>query len=255
MSTLESKAPDAPIDKIEWRVDGKPSSSNKSRFVPYLDAPTVAELLDDWVGAGNWKDDYENGPGKGLYCRGSIRVGDEWVTKTDIGVPSNFEPEKGSVSDAFKRVFCLKWGVGRNVYDLPTLWAPCDVRQNGKGENVAYPNDKTLPDLHRQLKALGIDANGGRVAAAPEHEIDGGGAPTREEERPAPAATDAGPVSYTPAVDTCDPDAMDKPDLVAALTLLTLPTNGPVPILRARLREHLAEHGAELDQQRKAAGE
>lgn len=159
MTTL-TQAPDAPLSAVEWRVDGKPSGA-KARFVPYLNAPTVARLLDQWVGAANWKDDYEPAAGKGLWAVVSIRVEDEWVPKKDIGVPSNFEGEKGQVSDAFKRAACLKWGVGRNVYDLPTLWAPCRVDQKGN----AWPTDDTLPHITKQLKALGIEANGGTVAA------------------------------------------------------------------------------------------
>lgn len=158
--TALGTAPDAPLAAVEWRVDGKPQGA-KARFVPYLNAPTVARLLDQWVGAGNWKDDYEPAVGKGLWAVVSVRVGDEWVSKKDIGVPSNFEGEKGQVSDAFKRAACLKWGVGRNVYDLPTLWAPCRVDQKGN----AWPTDDTLPHITKQLKALGIEADGGTVAA------------------------------------------------------------------------------------------
>lgn len=176
--TLTTPAPSAPLDAVEWRVDGKPSN-NKSRFVPYLDAKTVASLLDEWVGPFNWQDAYEPAPGKGLWCHLSIRgVIDiqtghsEWVTKTDIGVPSNFESEKGQVSDAFKRAATLKWGVGRNVYDLPTLWAPVDVKRNAKNEDVAWPNDKTMPSIRQQLKALGFETDGGKAAAYHDDEAD-----------------------------------------------------------------------------------
>lgn len=170
MSALAA-APDIPIDRVEWRVDGKPTgegSKARCRFVPYLDARDIAELLDQWVGPANWRDAYEaiTIDGKfGLLCHLSVRDPEtgEWVTKTDVGVPSNFEGQKGAVSDAFKRAGCLKWGVGRNVYELPTLWAPCRTYTQG-GKVQAAPNDRSLPDIHRQLKAMGIEASGGRVA-------------------------------------------------------------------------------------------
>ena len=199
-------APDAPLKDVEWRVDGRPSGA-KARFVPYLNAPTVARLLDLWVGPENWRDEYEPAPGKGLWCHLSVRVKDvintatgssvsDWVTKTDIGVPSNFEGEKGQVSDAFKRAACLKWGVGRNVYDLPTLWAPCRVDPKGN----AWPNDETLPHIQKQLKALGFEAAGGTVAAYHDEpdENEGGGAVDRE-------AAGASPVrETTPALASFD---------------------------------------------------
>lgn len=205
MSALET-APTAPLKDVEWRVDGKPSGA-KARFVPYLNAPTVASLLDQWVGAANWSDRYEPvAQGKGLWCHLSVRAGAEWVTKTDIGVPSNFEGEKGQVSDAFKRVACLKWGVGRNVYDLPTLWAPCRVDAKGN----AWPNDETLPHIQKQLKALGFDASGGTVAAYhddPEPtDRESGGASDRKEEGEAGTSRldPAPPTANTPALATFD---------------------------------------------------
>lgn len=160
-------APAISLDRVEWRVDGKPTGeggNTRCRFVPYLDARDIAALLDDWVGPGNWSDAYEPGEIAGkpaMWCHLSIRVGDDWVTKTDVGVPSNFEGQKGAVSDSFKRAGCLKWGVGRNVYELPTLWAPCRVDNKGN----TWPNDQSLPSIRKQLAAAGLSADGGRVAA------------------------------------------------------------------------------------------
>lgn len=161
------KAPDVPLEDIEWRIDGKPYN-NRCRFVPYVSASTVSDLLDKWVTPGNWKDQYEPVTYAGkeaLWCALSIRVGDEWVTKCDIGVPSNFEAQKGAVSDAFKRAACLKWGVARNVYSMPNdIWAPCDVRTYNNKEQ-AHPNDKSLPAIHAELKRRGYEASG-RLAGA-----------------------------------------------------------------------------------------
>ena len=162
--TPETRAPDAPLAEVEWRVDGRPNG-NRCRYVPYLSATTVARLLDEWVGPARWKDDYEQSHlGKGLWGIVSIQFGDEWVTKKDVGVPSQFEAEKGTVSDAFKRVACIKWGVGRNVYSLPNVWAPCRVDDKGR----AWPTDATLPAIRNELKKLGYEAESGRLSAPDE---------------------------------------------------------------------------------------
>jgi hypothetical protein len=166
MSELKN-APDVPLSKVEWRVDGRPYKS-RVRVVPYIDARDVAEMLDEWVGPANWKDKYSDHPIAGKpaeMCMLSVRVGDEWVTKQDVGVPSNFESQKGTVSDAFKRVATIKWGVGRNVYELPAdIWVPCDVK-----DDKAYLNDKSLPAIHEELRKRGFgDVQGGRVANDPE---------------------------------------------------------------------------------------
>lgn len=211
-------APAAPLKEVEWRVDGKPVEEQgkdpRCRFVPYLDAVIIATLLDQWVGPENWVDTYETMTVAGkeaMWCRLSIRVGDEWVTKTDIGVPSSFEPQKGAVSDAFKRAACLKWGVGRNVYDLPTLWAPCRTFTTPKGvQGVA--NKNTLPALLAQLKDRGFDDAAGKVREEEpvDQAPDGVDPETGEITKPAPSPAGPG----TPTGDGASP--MDR---VNALSL------------------------------------
>lgn len=174
-------APTATFDQIEWRVDSKPFERNGShscRYVPYLDAAGVAAMLDAWVGPFNWSDRYEHSTFVGkpaLICVLSVREtkDDAWVGKTDVGVPSNSSPEKGMLSDAFKRAATLKWGVGRNVYEMPTVWAPCDVDNKGN----ARPNKQTMGGIKAALAQAGVNVEGeGRAREADE-----------EETRPAPA--------------------------------------------------------------------
>lgn len=168
-----SLAPDVPLEDVKWRVQGNPTDRKTAQFVPYVDASIVSRLLDQWVGPTGWRDVYEPATGKGLWCHLSIRDPEtgEWVTKTDIGVPSNMEAEKGLVSDAFKRAACLKWGVARNVYALPTTWAPCDVRDRG-GKQTAYPNDKTIPAILERLRLAGFENAVVREGAADESHED-----------------------------------------------------------------------------------
>lgn len=177
--TTLATAPSVPLDQIEWRVDGPPASARSgsghvSRFVPYIDAAIVARLLDEWVGPGRWSDEYHPGELAGkpvLWCHLSIEVSPgEWVTKRDVGKPSNFEAEKGTVSDAFKRAACLKWGVGRNVYDVPgDLWAPCRT-YTSNGKTHAAPNAETIPALIKQLTERGYSTEGVRVGGGAEEQ-------------------------------------------------------------------------------------
>ena len=158
-------APSVKLHEVEWRIDGN-EHNGRARYVPYLDARWVAAALDDWVGPQNWEDSYE--PTKMLgkeavICTIKIwfpATGDtspdsdsydaipgRWVSKTDIGF--NDGPAgvavKGNYSDAFKRVGTGRWGVGRNVYDLPgDIWAQVEIR-NGK----AYKH----PGAHLQIRA------------------------------------------------------------------------------------------------------
>jgi hypothetical protein len=161
-------APPVALELVEWRVDSPPTDPSlklsRCRFVPYVNAPIVRRLLDEWVGPFGWEDTYEPatlGGQAGLWCHLTIHGPDRTVTKRDFGVPSNMESGKGLVSDAFKRAACLKWGVAGNVYDLPTLWGPCKVGRNKKGEPIAYFDpERTAADLLKQLIALGYEASG-----------------------------------------------------------------------------------------------
>jgi hypothetical protein len=125
---FEGLAPDIPLEHVKWRQQGNPSRG-EYQHVPYIDARHVAETLDRWVGPMNWSVSYgspENWKGNNpvLWCHISVRNPEtmEWVIKSDVGTESNFESEKGLVSDAFKRA-AVAWGVGRNVYGLGTVWA------------------------------------------------------------------------------------------------------------------------------------
>lgn len=179
-------APLIPLELVEWKVDSKPIERDgqvpKARFVPYIDARDVARLLDEWVGPANWSDAQHGGAydeasvagDAGMWC--SIAVWDprsgEWLVKTDFGRPSNVESGKGLVSDAFKRCACVKWGCGRNVYDLPNVWAPVRVTtktgKDGKDAKQAWPIAATLPSILEQLHAMGFEASGGRVIVVDE---------------------------------------------------------------------------------------
>lgn len=224
---------DVPLEQVEWRVDSEPYERNgrtSCRWVPYLNAPIVARLLDEWVGPDGWSDSYDSGTLAGkevLWCH--LDIGG--VVKSDVGVPSNTEAQKGMVSDAFKRAACLKWGVGRNVYDLPTLWAVCGSRNGKNDKKIATETPETLPDILRQLKTRGFDAEGGRVRDEPE-ESELAGAPANVDVRTGELA----PVS--------DLDAMRPRELNAALRDRGLDASGTEAEMRERLRAALAEHPA-----------
>jgi hypothetical protein len=107
----------------------------------YKTARTDMQLLDETVGAYNWKCEYEEIKGN-LYCGISIydESKKEWITKWDCGVESAFgDKEKGEASDSFKRAG-FKWGIGRELYTSPFIYISADKCniQNKNGKNVCY---------------------------------------------------------------------------------------------------------------------
>ena len=130
MSTLSTEL-SKPFDasKVSWRIGNtnakklgvKPWQATKGSALAYIDARDVMERLDSVVGMENWQCRY---PFQGC-CELSIKIGDSWITKSNMAGETQVEAEKGQASDAFKRAAVL-FGIGRYLYDLPFIWIDLD---------------------------------------------------------------------------------------------------------------------------------
>lgn len=120
-------------DEIECRV-GTVTDKGCSLLM-YKDARVDMRLLDEVVGAMNWKREHQLINGN-LFCTVSIRdeVTGDWVSKQDVGVESQTEKEKGQASDAFKRA-CFNWGIGRELYTCPFVWINLEEKEWRVGAN------------------------------------------------------------------------------------------------------------------------
>lgn len=125
---------DLTADEIEVRVQSV--KTNGLVLLLYKDARVDMNILDETVGAENWQREHYECKGN-LFCRVGIKCGKterpEWVWKSDCGVESNTEAQKGEASDSFKRA-CFNWGIGRELYTSPFIWADaknCNIN-NGK---------------------------------------------------------------------------------------------------------------------------
>ena len=126
------KAP-FPADKLSWRIGQKNKDKTKAMMLVYIDSRDVQDRLDEVCGM-DWSDSYSEVRGR-LVC--SITI--NGVTRTDGAGDTDFEAEKGGLSDAFKRA-AVKWGVGRYLYDAKNYntWVNCkdmpdyDIYKNNK---------------------------------------------------------------------------------------------------------------------------
>ena len=178
MSDKYPNPPGCQLADVEWRADSEPyqrGSGTVARWVPHLTYSICANLLDEWVGSNNWRiDGYKLAPWNegGLMCQVSIRFpgSDEWVPRQAAGdIPVGQHSVKGAETDAFKRCVGRAWGCGRNVYELPTLFAPCGSRQAKSGKTFATMIPETVPALVKELKKLGFNPGEHVIVAADEH--------------------------------------------------------------------------------------
>jgi len=116
---------------IHWRVGATTGDKSKGIALAYLDARDVMKRLDDICGD-LWQVEY---PFDGC-CRIGIKIGDEWVWRSNGAGETNVEGEKGKFSDAFKRAGVL-WGIGRYLYYLPNVW--CELTPKGRTHVIVNP--------------------------------------------------------------------------------------------------------------------
>jgi hypothetical protein len=86
----------------------------------YKDARCDMNILDETVGAYNWKREHTR---DNKNCIVSIwdKEKEQWISKEDTGAESFTEKEKGLASDSFKRA-CFNWGIGRELYTSPFIY-------------------------------------------------------------------------------------------------------------------------------------
>lgn len=138
---MEYKFRDLRADEIDCRI-----STVKEKGITlllYKDARVDQNILDETVGPMNWQNDYKEIKGN-MYCYVSIfdETKDSWITKSNCGVESYSEKEKGEASDAFKRA-CFNWGIGRELYTAPRIWIPesaCEIKskQDHFSEKISF---------------------------------------------------------------------------------------------------------------------
>lgn len=121
-----------PFEPTEVKYKPQTVSGNRAIAVAYVDARLIQDRLDQVLGVENWQDEYEPLPGGSVLCRLRVRLGEHWITKMDVGSPSE-QPDEGdrtkaAFSDALKRA-AVKFGIGRYLYRLPVAWVDYDPQK------------------------------------------------------------------------------------------------------------------------------
>ncbi len=139
-SVAEQLAAPFPASEVRWKP--QTVSGSRALAIAYIDARAVIDRLDEVLGIDGWTDAYEVLPDGSVVCTLKARIGETWVSKVDVGGPSE-QPDEGdrrkaAFSDALKRA-AVKLGIGRYLYRLPRQWVDWDPQ---KRQFVRIP---TLP--------------------------------------------------------------------------------------------------------------
>ncbi len=163
-------------EEVDWRVGATKQDKTQGLALAYCDARTVMDRFDAVCGA-LWQNRYiEARGGKIVICEISLFLDGQWLTRSNGAGDTDHEPEKGALSDAFKRAAYL-WGVGRFLYAIESPWV--DILPRGKSfaikDNERGKLRKIVEKAIREYDA----ASPRRYAEAPEEE----GAPAGEPPR------------------------------------------------------------------------
>lgn len=137
---MEALAAPFEPDEVKWKAQSV--KGERALAVAYVDARVIQDRLDDVLGIDGWEDNYEFLPDGSCTCRLRLRIGEVWVQKMDVGSPSEQPDEhdrvKASVSDALKRA-AVKFGLGRYLYRLPSVWTDYDPQRRNLRTPPALP--------------------------------------------------------------------------------------------------------------------
>jgi hypothetical protein len=142
----------APFDPREVKFKPAVVSGNRALALAYVDARAIQDRLDRVLGVAGWQDEYECLPDGSVVCRLRLRLGDEWITKMDVGgqseQPDEGDRRKAAFSDALKRA-AVKFGIGRYLYRLPSQWVEYDSQKRRFARTPALPPSALPhPSLH-----------------------------------------------------------------------------------------------------------
>ncbi len=137
-------APFAP-DDVKWKPQA--ISGQRCLAIAYVNARAIMDRLDEVLTPAGWQDEYSVLADGSVMCKLSVRLGDDWITKADVGSQSE-QPDEGDrmkagFSDALKRA-AVKLGVGRYLYRLPSTWVEYDPQKRAMKHAPKLP-DWALP--------------------------------------------------------------------------------------------------------------
>lgn len=151
------------VDSLSWRIGNKsnwdrqnnkpkdPNKPVKAQMLVYIDSRDVQDRLDDVCRLCNctWENDFKEVCGR-LVCQLSIGYPNEKITRSDGAGDTDFEAEKGGLSDALKRAAVL-FGVGRYLYNAKNFNTWLTYEEGDNDYTMPSKAKEQLADIARLL--------------------------------------------------------------------------------------------------------
>ena len=161
------KAP-FPVESLSWRVGNKsnwdkqnkkpkdPNKPVKAQMLVYIDSRDVQDRLDEVcsICGCHWQNDFKEVAGRNVctICITPPNFGIT-ITRTDGAGDTDFEGEKGGLSDAFKRA-AVMFGVGRYLYNAKNFNTWIEYGEKDTDITIAQKAKEQLKDVAISLGKL-----------------------------------------------------------------------------------------------------
>jgi len=156
-----------PTEVISWRVGATNKGKTSGMALAYIDARDLMDRLDAVVGFECWQNRYTHTATKTV-CEIGILISGNWVWKADGAGDTDYEADKGALSDAFKRAG-VRWGIARYLYGMKTPWV--SIEQKGRSAVITSEGVKSLNAVHELMaKNIGFKGNKRKSSALAKRE-------------------------------------------------------------------------------------
>lgn len=164
---LEKLAQPFPASSIYWRAGVVSRDKKRAQALPYAE-PRIYEDRLNQVCPSLWGVSFRPWGESRIIC--DLTIGE--LTRSSTGEENEgFAPGTAAEAQAFKRA-CVKFGLGRYLYDIPIVWVPYDENARRLGEPPTLPA-RFLPQaqnpapptlsqgranaMHREMEKLGLE--------------------------------------------------------------------------------------------------
>jgi len=122
-------------EDISWRIQRLKKDGTAGLVLGYINVRQVQDRLTEVMGT-DWQckhEVFDSKSGGKTICHLGLKLDGNWIWRSDGAGDTQFEADKGAISDALKRS-AVAFGVGRHLYDLPdNMWVNCESKVvNGK---------------------------------------------------------------------------------------------------------------------------
>ena len=136
---LEQLRQPFPASAVYWRAGVVSRDKKRAQALPYAEPRVYEDILNRLV-PGEWSCTFKPWGDARIICELTIAG----LTRSSTGEENEgFAPGTSAEAQAFKRA-CVKFGLGRYLYDLPIVWVPYDERTRKLSETPRIP-ERFLP--------------------------------------------------------------------------------------------------------------